>query len=227
VEPTELYQKQRQCVLDGDASLAAALARDAISSGVDLQACIDRGYAAGIGDVGRLFEEGELFLPELVQGAEAMKAAMDVLRPELLRRIGRDRDGAAGPTVVIGTVQGDIHDIGKLLVATLLEAHGFRVVDLGRDVADARFVEAVEQELARPGAGAPLLALSALLTTTMPGQARVIALLRERGLRDRARVLVGGAPVTRAYAEEIGADGYGPSAVEAVAEARRLAGVAP
>lgn len=227
MEPTELFERQRQCVLDGDAGRAAALAREAVSSGVDLQACIDRGYVAGIGEVGRLFEDGELFLPELVQGAEAMKAAMDVLRPELLQRVGRERGAAGGPAVVIGTVRGDIHDIGKMLVATLLEAHGFAVTDLGRDVPDARFVEAVERELSRPGPGAPVLALSALLTTTMPGQARVIARLREQGLRDRVRVLVGGAPVTRAYAEEIGADGYGPSAVEAVAEARRLAGVAP
>jgi len=219
MEARELFERQRQAVLDGDAARAAALAREAVSSGADPQACVDRGYVAGIREVGRLFEEGELFLPELMQGADAMKSAMDVLRPELLR--ARGGGAASGPAVVIGTVQGDIHDIGKMLVATMLEAHGFRLVDLGSDVPDARFVEAAERE------ASPLLALSALLTTTMPGQGRVIALLRERGLRDRVRVLVGGAPVTRGYAAEIGADGYAPSAVEAVAEARRLTGLAP
>ena len=127
----ELFAKQRKAVLDGDAKAAADLAREAVAAGVDLTACIDEGYVAGIHEVGRLWEEGEFFLPELMQGADAMKAAMDVIRPELLK-IGGAAGGAA--TVVIGTVQGDIHDIGKTLVATFLEANGFQVIDLGRDV---------------------------------------------------------------------------------------------
>ncbi len=211
----ELCQKQRQVVLDGDARHAADLAREAVSSKVDLRACIDHGYVAGIQEVGRLWEEGEYFLPELMQSAEAMKAAMDVLRPELLKAGGSD---GAGPMIVIGTVQGDIHDIGKTLVATFLEANGFNVIDLGRDVPLSEFVDVADRE------GARLIGLSALLTTTMPGQARVIEILAEKGLRSKVSVMVGGAPVTRAYAESIGADGFAANAVQAVAEARRLTG---
>ena len=208
-----LFRKQMQAVLDGDARRTVELAREAISSKVDLRASIESGYVAGIQEVGRLWEEGEYFLPELMQSAEAMKAALAVLRPELLRTGGSDESGA---TIVIGTVQGDIHDIGKTLVATFLEANGFNVTDLGRDVPLGDFVDVADRE------GARLIGLSALLTTTMPGQARVIELLAEKGLRSRISVMVGGAPVTRTYAESIGADGFAANAVEAVAEARRL-----
>jgi methanogenic corrinoid protein MtbC1 len=150
-----------------------------------------------------------------MQGADAMKAAMDVIRPKLLEA---GSAGAGGARVVIGTVQGDIHDIGKTLVATFLEANGFSVVDLGRDVPLADFVETAERENAR------LVCLSALLTTTMPGHGQVIELLKKKGLKERTAVMVGGAPVTRAFAEQIGADGFAVNAVEAVAEARRLTG---
>jgi trimethylamine corrinoid protein len=213
----ELHLKQKQAVIDGDMRGAADLARQAVAAGVDLGACIDEGFVAGIHEVGRLWEEGEFFLPELMQGADAMKAAMDVIRPELLKT---SRDVASGPRVVIGTVQGDIHDIGKTLVATFLEANNFEVMDLGRDVPLENFVDTAEREDAR------LICLSALLTTTMPGQARVIQMVKDRGLKDRISVMVGGAPVRRAHAEEIGADAFGANAVEAVAEARRLAGAA-
>ncbi len=213
----ELHSKQKQAVIDGDMQLAADLAREAIDAGVDLGACIDEGFVAGIHEVGRLWEEGEFFLPELMQGADAMKAAMDVVRPELLKT---NQDTASGPRVVIGTVQGDIHDIGKTLVATFLEANNFEVLDLGRDVPLETFVDTAEQKDAR------LICLSALLTTTMPGQEKVIEMVKERGLKDRISVMVGGAPVRRAYAEEIGADAFGANAVEAVTEARRLAGAA-
>lgn len=215
MDTKEFFRKQRQAILDGDADVAAELARQAIASGIDLDACIDEGFVAGIREVGRLFEEGEFFLPELMQGADAMKSAMDVLRPELL---AKNSDASSGPKVVIGTVQGDIHDIGKTLVATMLEANGFTVIDLGRDVPHADFVDRAEKE------EAPLVALSALLTTTMPGHGAVVELLRERGLKDRVSVMVGGAPVTQTFADEIGADGFAPNAVEAVAEARRLTG---
>lgn len=215
MDTKEFFKKQRQAVLDGDADGAAELAREAIATGVDLDACIDEGFVAGIREVGQLFEDGDFFLPELMQGADAMKAAMDVLSPELLEKKGT---ASIGPKVVIGTVQGDIHDIGKTLVATMLEANGFTVIDLGRDVPLSDFVDKAEQE------EAPLVALSALLTTTMPGHGAVVELLRERGLNERISVIVGGAPVTRAFADEIGADGYAPNAVEAVVEARRLTG---
>jgi corrinoid protein of di/trimethylamine methyltransferase len=215
LDTNELHRAQRQAVLDGDTRQAVDLARQAVGAGADPQACLDEGYIAGIREVGRLWEEGEYFLPELMQSADAMKAALAVLRPELL---GTGSGGAAGPTVVIGTVQGDIHDIGKTLVATFLEANGFHVIDLGRDVPLADFVDTAERE------GAELIGLSALLTTTMARQAEVVELLHERGLRSEVAVMVGGAPVTRTFAESIGADGFAANAVEAVAEARRLTG---
>lgn len=209
----DLLQRQQQAILAGDTELAVRLAHEALTTGADLLACIDRGFVAGIREVGRLWAEGEYFLPELVQGAEAMKAAMAVLRPELLK-LGTEHEQR--PQVVLGTVKGDIHDIGKSLVGTVFEANGFEVVDLGRDVTDEVFVEAVEKS------GAQILGMSALLTTTMPGQGRVIELLKERGLREGLVVLVGGAPVTRRFADQIGADGYAANAMAALAEARRL-----
>jgi trimethylamine corrinoid protein len=219
MDAKELFAKMRQSVLDGDTAAAVVLARQAVDGGADLGAVIDEGYVAGIREVGRLWEEGEYFLPELMQGADAMKAAMDVIRPELLKKSasGGDSGGAGrGAKVVIGTVQGDIHDIGKTLVATFLEANGFDVIDLGRDVPLEKFVETAESEKAG------LICLSALLTTTMPGHGEVVQQLRDRGLKTMVSVMVGGAPVTRRFAEEIGADGFAPNAVEAVAEARRL-----
>jgi corrinoid protein of di/trimethylamine methyltransferase len=210
----ELLTAQKQSILDGDQEAAVRLASEAVEAGADPSRCIEEGYAAGIQEVGRLWEEGEYFLPELVQGADAMKAAMQTLRPALLKD---KTDAAPGSKVVIGTIAGDIHDIGKTLVATILEANGFEVIDLGADVPISEFVDRAEAEQAR------IIGLSALLTTTMSGQGQLIQLLRERGLRDRFSVLVGGAPVTRAYAEEIGADGYAPNAMAALDEARRLA----
>ena len=214
----ELIDTQRRAVIDGSTEEAVRLAHLAVEQSADVEACIDRGYVAGIKEVGRLWADGDYFLPELVQGAEAMKAAMNVLRPVL---IGDTKGGAAtAPKVVVATVQGDIHDIGKTLVATVLEANGFDVVDLGRDVPVERVVEAVEKE------SPALVGLSALLTTTMPAQARVIDLLMARGLREGVSVMVGGAPVTSAFAADIGADGFGTSAMEALAEAQRLTGTA-
>ncbi len=205
--------QQRQAVIDGDAEAAQNLAQAAIDAGLDPGLCIDQGFVAGIEEVGRLWEEGEYFLPELMQSAEALKAAMAVLRPELLRRGERARSSGR---IVIGTVHGDIHDIGKTLVATFLEANGFEVIDLGRDVPLIDFVEVAQRERAQ------LIGLSALLTTTMPGQAEVVRLCDERGLRPGVAVMVGGAPVTRRYADSIGADGFAANAVDAVAEAQRL-----
>jgi len=215
VDLRELLEKQRQAILAGDTERAVELAHEALATGADLLACIDDGFVAGIREVGRLWTEGEYFLPELVQGAEAMTAAMAVLRPELLK-LGSGYEQRT--QVVLGTVKGDIHDIGKSLVGTVFEANGFEVVDLGRDVPDEVFAETVESS------GARILGMSALLTTTMSGQQRVIDLLKERGLREGLVVLVGGAPVTRRFAEEIGADGYAANAMAALAEARRLIG---
>ncbi len=215
MDKDKLYQNMRQAIIDGDREAARALAGEAAGAAVDLMEVIDKGYLPGIQRVGELWEQGEYFLPELIGSAEAMKAAMAVLEPELRRR--RVQAHTAG-RVVIGTVEGDIHDIGKNLVAAMLQAGGFEVFDLGADVKLERFIAEAEK------AGAQLICVSALLTTTMLNQKRLIALLRERGLRERFKVLVGGAPATQKWAEEIGADGYAENAVAAVRAAKDLAG---
>ena len=210
---TALLERQKQAVLEGDAERAASLAHEAIRLGFEPARCIEEGYMAGIREVGRLWELGEYFLPELVQGADAVKAAMAVLRPRLLES---GTDAQKREKIALGTVQGDIHDIGKSLVAAMLEANGFPVVDLGRDVPDDLFVEAARRGEVR------ILGMSALLTTTMAVQARVVRRLEEEGVRDRILVMVGGAPVTRSFAKEAGADAYASNAMEAVKEVRRL-----
>jgi len=202
----ELLSKMSEAIVAGDRAAAEALAADAVAGGFDLLEVIERGYVPGIQKVGDLWEQGEYFLPELISSAEAMKAAMARLDPELKRRnIGSHMAGR----VVIGTVEGDIHDIGKNLVASMLQAGGFEVHDLGADVALERFIEKAEE------VGAALICLSALLT---------LGLLRDRGLRDKYKVLVGGAPASRKWAEEIGADGYAENAVAAVKLAKSLTG---
>ena len=208
------YARMAEAVVAGDAEAAAGLARQALDERLDLQAVIEQGYIPGIRRVGELWESGDYFLPELISSAAAMKAALAVLGPAL------EASGAAGLSrgrIVIGTIEGDIHDIGKNLVASMLSANGFDVVDLGADVKADRFIDAAVETRA------DLICLSALLTTTMLGQRRVVERLRERGLRDRFKVLVGGAPVSRAWAAEIGADGYGENALAAVKQAAALA----
>jgi corrinoid protein of di/trimethylamine methyltransferase len=202
----------KEAVVSGDAERARRLAQAALAGGADLLAAVEQGFAQGIRRVGELWDEGEYFLPELVQGAEAMKAAMSVLLPAL----GRTGRAPASPgCVVIGTVAGDLHDIGKALVAVLLAAHGFDVHDLGTDVPVARFVEAAGD------LDADVVAASALLTTTMPAQQRLVDAVAAAGMRRRPRVLVGGAPTTAAWAERIGA-AHAENAVRAVAVARAL-----
>lgn len=211
----EIYPKMREAIVAGDREAASRLAEEAVRSGFDLLDVVERGYVPGIQKVGELWEQGEYFLPELITSAEAMKAAMAILEPELKKRNAGSR---LGGRVVIGTVQGDIHDIGKNLVASMLQAGGFEVHDLGADVKLERYIDAAEE------VGANMICLSALLTTTMMNQRRLIELLREKGLRDKYKVLVGGAPASRAWAEEIGADGFAENAVAAVKLARSLAG---
>lgn len=203
----EHLEQCRMSILEGDAERAAELARVSLEEGYPVLEVIEKGYVEGIREVGRLWEEGELFLPELVIGAEAMKTAMEILRPALEKEgDSRERRGS----VVIGTIEGDIHDIGKTLVATMLAANGFEITDLGADVSVSRFVDEAEAK------GADWIAVSALLTTTMPGQRRVIEELESRSLRPGIRVMVGGAPCSREWAEQIGADGYAGDAVAAV-----------
>jgi trimethylamine corrinoid protein len=211
----ELLRSMNDAIVAGDKAAAAALGADAVRSGADLLEVIEKGYVPGLQRVGELWEQGEYFLPELISSAEAMKAAMAVLKPELDRK---NIEAQGGGKVVIGTVEGDIHDIGKNLVASMLQAGGFEVHDLGADVKLERFIEKAE------AVGAGIICLSALLTTTMTNQKRLIGLLREKGLRDKYKVLVGGAPASRKWADEIGADGYAENAVAAVKLVRTMAG---
>ena len=211
----ELFAAMRQSVIDGDPEQVERLARQALALGIDPLEAINRGFVEGVHYVGEQFGLGEMFLPDLVMGGEAMKMAVAILEPEMRKR------GSARPslgTVVLGTVKGDIHEIGKTLVLTMLSASGFQVHDLGVDVPAERFVEQAR------ALNADLVGLSALLTTTMPGQRQVVEAMDRQGLRPRVKVMIGGAPVSHEWAREIGADGYGEDAVAAVALARRLLG---
>ena len=211
----ELYAKMAQTIIDGEDDDAARLAQEGLDAGLDPADILDKGYVKGIEEVGDLFAKGEFFLPELVQGAEAMKAAVAVLEPALEASGGQSRSlGSA----VAGTVAGDIHEIGKTIVCSMLSAAGFTVTDVGCDVPVETFVAKCKE------LSPDLLLLSALLTTTMPNQQKTIEALKEAGLRETTKVMIGGAPTTRAWADEIGADGYAEDAIEAVAVAKGLTG---
>ena len=213
----ELYAAMRQSVVDGDAVAASSLAEQALATGVPPLDAIDRGYVPGLSYVGVQFGEGELFLPDMMLAARAMQKALAVLEPEL-KRLATERTVVG--RVVMGTVKGDIHEIGKNLVGMMLSTSGFEVTDLGVDVAPERFVEAAREK------HADIVGVSALLTTTMAGQRTVVEALAAAGLRPQTRVIVGGAPASAAWAAEIGADGYSEDAIGAVALARKLMGAA-
>jgi len=212
----ELFEAMTQSIIQGDEDAAADLARQALAQGIDPLVAINQGFVVGINQVGAQFSCGDMFLPELVAAGEAMKMAVAVLEPEMARR-GTHRQILG--KVVIGTVEGDIHDIGKTLVATMLAAGGFQVYDLGVDVPIEKFVEKARE------VGADIVGLSALITTTMGRQKDVIEALDDVGLRPQVKVMVGGAPVTRQWAAEIGAEGYSEDAVGAVNVAKQLMGV--
>jgi len=207
----ELFNDIRKAIVEGDKPRAQELAREAIRSGVDLNEVIDKGYVPGIQAVGELWEKGEYFLPELITSAECMKAAMDILQPEMAKANIKSRSLGK---IVIGTVEGDIHDIGKNLVASMLQANGFEVFDLGADVKLERFIEKAEAEKT------DIICLSALLTTTMLNQKRFIEMLRQKNLYGKYKVLVGGAPATRKWADDIGAQGFAENAALAVKAAK-------
>jgi corrinoid protein of di/trimethylamine methyltransferase len=211
----DLFEEMAFSITDGDPEAAEALAKRALAEGVDPLEAINKGFVVGINQVGESFGCGEAYLPDLVLAGEAMKAAVAVLDPELARR-GQQRETAGD--VVIGTVKGDIHDIGKTLVGTMLAASGFQVHDLGVDVPPEKFAHKARE------VKAAIVGVSALLTTTMVNQKSVIEALDDLGLRPQVKVLVGGAPVTRTWAETIEADGFAEDAIGAVAEARRLVG---
>ena len=194
----------REAVVDGQAKVAVAKVTEALAEGTDAGTVLREGLIAGMAQVGKLYEDGEVFVPEMLVAARAMTAALTVLKPHLV-----EEGVASGGTVAIGTTQGDLHDIGKNLVAMMLEGSGYEIVDLGVDVPAEKFIEAIRN-------GANVVAMSALLTTTMTNMQLAIEAIKDAGLRDQVRIIVGGAPITKSYADEIGADGYAEDASSAV-----------
>ena len=205
----ELYE----AVVSGDAKATQALTQQALAEGVDPLKLVNEQMVPAMDEVGRRFEANEYFVPELLISARAMKAALELIRPILTARgdkpVGR---------VAIGTVKGDLHDIGKNLVASLLEGGGFEVIDLGVNVPPEKFIASINEKQAN------IIAMSALLTTTMPAMKTTIDALKQAGVRSKVKVLIGGAPITQKYADEIGADGFSETAVGAVAAARKAIG---
>jgi len=208
----EILNKLKQAVIDGEGEQAAELARQGLDQGLDPLTLINEGLTPGMNRIGELFSSGEFFLPDLVIGGDAMKAALAILEPALVGNQEREIVGR----VVLGTVEGDIHEIGKTLVGIMLTANGFDVDDIGADKSAAEFVAAVKEN------GATLVGASALLTTTMAEQQSIIEALEEAGLRDQVKVMIGGAPVSQSWADNIGADGYAANAISAVDLAFRL-----
>ena len=210
---TDLLQQIAEKLYDGKNDAVATLTQQALDTGLTAAEILNGGLVAGMDRVGKDFKNGDLFVPEVLIAARAMHAGMDILRPLLA-----ESDVPPAGKVVIGTVAGDLHDIGKNLVVMMLEGGGFDVIDVGTDTHPDKFVAAIKAE--KPD----LVGMSALLTTTMPTMEKTIAALAEAGLRDSVKVMIGGAPVTQSYADEIGADGYAPDAASAVDLARALVG---
>jgi corrinoid protein of di/trimethylamine methyltransferase len=213
-EVTPELAKLYEAILTGDAKASIELVKAALATGADPQELVVKQMIPAMDEVGRRFEEGEYFVPELLIAGRAMKGALEILRP-LLAAQGVEPVGR----VVIGTVKGDLHDIGKGLVASMLEGGGFEVIDLGVNVPAEKFISAANE------ANADIVALSALLTTTMPAIKGVIDSIRNVRMLDKCKVIIGGAPVTQQYADSIGADGYSSNANGAVTLARRLIAV--
>jgi 5-methyltetrahydrofolate--homocysteine methyltransferase len=203
----------QKAVIEGEVRTAVSAAREALDAGVQPVDLISQGIGPAMAEVGKLFEEGEYFVPELLMAARATKEIFVILRP-LLAQSGAEPMAH----VILGTVQGDLHDIGKNLVGAMLEGGGFEVTDLGVDVPPERFIEAVKKKPVQ------IVGLSALLTTTMPAMKNTIEAFRNAGIRDQVKIMVGGAHVTKSYAESIGADGYSETAAASVDLARRLTG---
>jgi len=201
-----------QNVIDGDSKEVEAGVKQALAEGISANTILSEGLTPAMDEVGRRFEEGDLFVPEMLVAARAMQAGMVLLKPHLIQS-----EVKSSARIAIGTVKGDLHDIGKNLVGMMLEGAGFEVIDLGVDVAPEKFVGAVQ-------AGAQLIGMSALLTTTMTSMVVTIEALKKAGIRDKVKVLIGGAPVTEDYAKQIGADGFAADASSATRMARQLAG---
>jgi 5-methyltetrahydrofolate--homocysteine methyltransferase len=210
----ESIQKIKESIIEGRHKEIESLVREICKTGISLDTVIQEGLIAAMDVVGQKFSAGEIFVPEMMVSAMMMKLGLNIVKPLLTGEAGEPKG-----TVLMGTVKGDLHDIGKNIVIMMLEGAGFRVIDLGVDI-DVEKVVAKVAEI-RP----QVLGLSALLTTTMPEMKRVIEELRARGQRDRVKIMVGGAPVDAAFAEKIGADGYGKDAVQAVTLARSFVGL--
>jgi len=207
----EDLKKLYTAILDGDAQTAHEITEKALAAGTDPIELVNEHMIPAMGEVGRRFECNEFFVPELLIAARAMKSALALVRP-LLAASGAKPAGR----VAVGTVKGDLHDIGKNLVAAMLEGNGFEVIDLGVNVSPEQFIASVKEK------GANIVAMSALLTTTMPSMRTTVDALKQAGVRDKVKVLIGGAPITQKYADEIGADGYSDNAVGAVSVAKKV-----
>ena len=207
----DLLNEIKEAVIDGLQKVVPGKVQAALDAGIDPETILNEAMIKGMSEVGQLFEDGEFFVPEMLVAARAMASGMEILKPRLIQA-----DVKSAGKVIIGTVQGDLHDIGKNLVGMMLEGAAFEVCDLGADVSPEKFVEAVKEN------GAQIVALSALLTTTMPSMKATIEALETAGLRDKVKVMVGGAPLSDQYAKEIHADGYSPDANRAVALAKSL-----
>ena len=213
MEKEQILENLATAILEGDQDKARENAEAALASQMDPLEAVDEGLSKGMAVVGERFESGEAYLPDLLIAAEVFKAAMEILRPEIE---AQKKQMVKKGTVLVGTVKGDMHNIGKNIVATVLEINGFEVVDIGVDNPALKFIEEAGK------AKADVIALSSLMTTTMPAQREVIETLEEMNLRDKHFVIVGGGPVNQEWADEIGADGYGESAIHAVALVKKL-----
>ncbi len=210
---SDQYGPLKQAVIDGNADLTGALVQAALAQGKPAREILEDALLPGMAVVGERMKSGDCFIPEVLLSARVMQGALDTLRPMLA-----EGEGGSLGTVVIGTVEGDLHDIGKNLVGMMLAGAGFEVVNLGTGVTTQQFVTAVKEH------GARIVGMSALLTTTIPRMKETIDALAAAGLRDQVKVMIGGAPVTQAFSDEIGADGYGANAGAAVDRAKALAG---
>jgi corrinoid protein of di/trimethylamine methyltransferase len=202
--PEQYFQALSDAVLEMDEDRVAKIANEVVTNGIDAYEAIDKGLSLGMERAGKLFEEEEYFIPELLLCSDAMYKGIEILNPHIRRE-----EDAVKEKVVIGVIEGDTHDIGKNLVKILLEASGFEIHDLGRDIQPQKFVDKAKE------VGAKFIALSTLMTTTMSGMEKVIQILKQENIRDRHVVLVGGGPISQAFADKIGADGYASNASEA------------
>ena len=206
-----IFNKLSDSVVDMDEEVTVAISKEVIAKNYDAFEAIDKGLSAGMEKAGKLFEEEEYFIPELLMCSDAMYAGLDILKPHL--KIDKSE---VKLKVVIGVVEGDTHDIGKNLVKIMLETSGFDVIDLGRDVPPSIFVERAKEE------NANIIAVSTLMTTTMDGMAEVIRILEKQNIREKFKIMIGGGPISQGFADRIGADGYSVNAAEAVRLARKL-----